>query len=111
MDNIGIVGAGIAGLHLALWLQQRGIVTTLYSERSPAELLAGSIPNFVVRFDQTRQFERALGVDHWDKTDSGVCGVQMVVGVQPPIRWQGTFQQRASAVDMRIFQAQLMEDF
>jgi len=34
MTHIGIIGAGVAGLQLGLLLQQRGITTTIYAERS-----------------------------------------------------------------------------
>lgn len=33
--HIGIVGAGIAGLHLALYLQKHGIDATLITDRTP----------------------------------------------------------------------------
>jgi 2-polyprenyl-6-methoxyphenol hydroxylase-like FAD-dependent oxidoreductase len=33
--HIGIVGAGIAGLHLALYLQKHGIDATLITDRAP----------------------------------------------------------------------------
>jgi 2-polyprenyl-6-methoxyphenol hydroxylase-like FAD-dependent oxidoreductase len=36
MERIGIVGAGVAGLHLALYLQQHGVPARLYAERTPA---------------------------------------------------------------------------
>jgi 2-polyprenyl-6-methoxyphenol hydroxylase-like FAD-dependent oxidoreductase len=69
MKNIGIIGAGIAGLHLGLFLQQHGLKPTIYSDKSPAQIRTGRISNLVIRFEQTRQRERALGVDHWDFTE------------------------------------------
>jgi protoporphyrinogen oxidase len=40
MTHIGIIGAGIAGLHLSLFLQKHGIAATVYTspERSAAFL-------------------------------------------------------------------------
>ena len=35
--RIGIVGAGIAGLHLALYLQKHGVDATLITDRAPDE--------------------------------------------------------------------------
>jgi 2-polyprenyl-6-methoxyphenol hydroxylase-like FAD-dependent oxidoreductase len=35
MISIGIIGTGIAGLQLGLLLQQRGIPTTIYADRTP----------------------------------------------------------------------------
>ncbi len=40
MKNIGIVGSGIAGLHLGLFLQRHGVDATIYSDRSPDQIRA-----------------------------------------------------------------------
>jgi len=111
MNNIGIVGSGIAGLQLGLFLQKHGVDATIYSDRSPEQIRASRLNNFVVRFDHTRERERALGVDHWEFPDFGVFGVHMHIGVQPPIIWKGSFKKPASSVDMRIYQSTLLEDF
>ena len=58
MKNIGIVGSGIAGLQLGLFLQKHGIDATIYSDRSPEQIRASRLFNFVVRFDQTCERER-----------------------------------------------------
>jgi 2-polyprenyl-6-methoxyphenol hydroxylase-like FAD-dependent oxidoreductase len=65
MKNIAIVGSGIAGLQLGLFLLRHGIDATIYSDKSPDEIRASRLPNLVVRFDHTRGHERALGVEHW----------------------------------------------
>jgi hypothetical protein len=111
MKNIGIVGSGMAGLQLGLFLQKHGVDATIYSDRSPDEIRASRLSNFVVRFAHTRERERALGVNHWDFADFGVTGVQMHIGIQPPIVWTGSLQWPASSVDMRIYQSTLLEDF
>jgi len=111
MKNIGIVGSGIAGLQLGLFLQKHGVGATIYSDKTPEQIRASRLSNFVVRFDQTRERERALGVNHWDFPDFGVYGVHMNVGVKPPIVWNGSFKRPASSVDMRIYQSTLLEDF
>jgi 2-polyprenyl-6-methoxyphenol hydroxylase-like FAD-dependent oxidoreductase len=66
MTSIGIVGTGIAGLHLGLFLRQHDISATLYANRSPDEQRNGRILNNMVRFEHTRSRERALRVNHWD---------------------------------------------
>jgi 2-polyprenyl-6-methoxyphenol hydroxylase-like FAD-dependent oxidoreductase len=111
MKNIGIVGSGIAGLQLGLFLLRHGIDATIYSDKSPDEIRASRLPNLVVRFDHTREHERALGVEHWDFPDFGVFGVHMHIGLQPPIVWKGSLKRPASGVDMRIYQSTLLEDF
>jgi 2-polyprenyl-6-methoxyphenol hydroxylase-like FAD-dependent oxidoreductase len=111
MKNIGIVGSGAAGLQLGLFLQKHGVGATIYSDRTPEQIRASRLSNFVVRFNRTRERERALGVDHWEFPDFGVFGVHMHLGVNPPIVWTGSFKQPASSVDMRIYQSTLLEDF
>lgn len=60
MTNIGIIGTGIAGLHLGLFLQQRDIEATLYADRTPDQLRNGRLMNNPVRFDHTRAREHML---------------------------------------------------
>src|SRR5207344_2170201 len=84
MISIGIVGTGIAGLQLGLLLQQRGIPTTLYAERTPEQQRAGGILNNVVRFGHTRERERALGVNHWDNIGPDLTSVSVAVGGEHP---------------------------
>jgi Styrene monooxygenase A putative substrate binding domain len=111
MKNIGIVGSGIAGLQLGLFLQRYGTDATIYSDKTPQQILASRLSNLVVRFDHTLERERALGVHHWDFPDFGVFGVLMHVGLRPPIVWKGSFKRLASGVDMRIYQSTLLDDF
>jgi len=111
MRNIGIVGSGIAGLQLGLFLQQQGMSPTIYSDRSPDQIRASRLPSLVVRFDHTLERERALGVNHWDFPDFGVFGVRTQIDLRPPIVWSGSFKRAASGVDMRIYQSTLLEDF
>jgi 2-polyprenyl-6-methoxyphenol hydroxylase-like FAD-dependent oxidoreductase len=67
MSAIGIVGAGTAGLHLALLLQQRRLEPTLYAERTADEVRAGRLPNTVAHHHHTRACERQRAVHDWDE--------------------------------------------
>lgn len=111
MKNIGIVGAGVAGLHLGLRLQAAGVPVTLYAEKGPDELREGRLPSLVVRFHPMRAREHALGIRHWDYPDFGTSGIHFEVSGGPPISWKGSFRQPASGVDMRIYYATLLEAF
>ena len=111
MNSIGIVGAGVAGLHLGLRLQAEGVSTTLYAEQEPDALRAGRLPSLVARFSPMRERERALGIRSWDYPDFGMSGIQLYVGGGPVISWKGSFRQPASGVDMRIYYATLLEAF
>ena len=111
MISIGIVGTGIAGLQLGLLLQQRGIPTTIYADRTPEQQRGGRILNNVVRFGHTRERERALGVNHWDSVGPDLTSVSLAVGGEHPLGFVGHLSQPASYVDMRLYQATLLEDF
>ena len=111
MTNIGIVGTGIAGLHLGLFLRQHGISATIYADRTPDQQRSGRILNNVVRFEHTRSRERALGVNHWDGIGPDLESISVSVGGEHPLAFRGHLSQPASYVDMRLYQATLLEDF
>ncbi len=109
--DIGIVGAGTAGLHLALLLQQRGAEATLYAERTPEDVRAGRLPNTVAHHHHTRARERELGVNHWDETGPSYARHWHYFGGEQPLAFPGDFTAPSLAVDYRLYQARLLEDF
>jgi hypothetical protein len=111
VTHVGIVGAGIAGLHLSLFLQQQGVLVTLYAERTAEEQLAGRLTSVVTRFGPTRERERALGVNHWDRPDFGVFCFNINVVGDYPLTFRGQLAEPALVVDMRIYHATLLQDF
>ena len=111
MKSIGIVGSGIAGLQLGLFLQKHGASPVIYSDKSPDQIRETRLSCLVIRFAHTLERERALGVDHWNFPDFGIEGVHMNLGIEAPITWIGSMSPSASAVDMRIYQSTLLEDF
>ncbi len=111
MGSIGIVGSGIAGLQLGLFLQGRGVPVTIYSDRTPDEIRASRLPNAVARFDHTQNRDRALGVHRWDEPAYGSQGVQFRINGEQPLTFYGAFGRPASFVDMRIYLATLLETF
>lgn len=111
MANIGIVGAGVAGLQLGLYLRQHGIDTTLYAERSPEQLLASRIPALVARNGHTRERERLLGVNYWDNGGTEFTSISMNVTGEQPMGFTGKLNNKFISVDMRIYSARLLETF
>ena len=109
--DIGIVGAGTAGLHLALMLQQRGVDATLYAERTADEVLAGRLANTVAHHHHTRERERELGVNHWDETGPSYGRHWHYFGGEQPLAFPGDFAAPSLAVDYRLYQSRLLEDF
>lgn len=91
MDGIGIVGAGVAGLHLGMLLRRKGVPVTLYSERAPQQLGSGRLPNAVAHHHVTLSRERALGVEHWDAGEFGYGVHHHYLGGPSPVRFIGRF--------------------
>lgn len=110
MGRIAIAGAGISGLTLALRLQQQGVTTTLYTDRTPEQIRSGRLLNLVARFEPTLARERELGVDHWDFPDFAMRAAHVEV-VGTPIGFRGDIEQPARFVDFRIYLARLLEDY
>jgi 2-polyprenyl-6-methoxyphenol hydroxylase-like FAD-dependent oxidoreductase len=77
MTSIGIVGTGIAGLHLGLLLRHHGISATIYADRTSDQQRSGRILNNVIRFEHTRARERTLGINHWDDVGPSVESINI----------------------------------
>jgi 2-polyprenyl-6-methoxyphenol hydroxylase-like FAD-dependent oxidoreductase len=110
MTSIGIVGTGISGVQLALTLQQAGIDTTVYAERTPDELRRTRLPNGVVRHFPALARERALGVDHWAACGSRIDAIDVSI-LGTPIAFRGHLEAHASGVDFRVYLPRLLEDY
>jgi 2-polyprenyl-6-methoxyphenol hydroxylase-like FAD-dependent oxidoreductase len=110
-SGIAIVGSGVAGLHLALLLQQQGIPATLYSDQTAAQLASGRMLNTVAHHNTTVQREQALGVDHWDLAEYGYFCHHHYIGGPQPLSFPGAFGAPSRAIDYRVYLPRLLEDF
>lgn len=111
MTSIGIIGAGVAGLQLGLYLRQHGIDVTIYAEKSPEQQFGSRLPALVARSGNTRERERSLGVNHWDGSKSEFERVHVHVSGEQPMDFVGQMERPFIAVDMRIYFGRLQEDF
>ncbi len=110
--KIGIIGAGTAGLHLGLYLRQHGVDVTIHTDRKPGEYHGMRLLNTVAHHAVTVKRETALGVNHWPDQKFGYFGHHYFINLQPqPLQFYGDLHAPSRAVDYRIYQPRLMEDF
>ncbi|MEQ8345678.1 MAG: styrene monooxygenase/indole monooxygenase family protein [Sneathiellaceae bacterium] len=109
--NIGIVGAGVAGLHLALYLQKHGVDATLITDREPAAYRDSRLINTVAHHHVTVAREDYLDVNHWPDPKLHYYYHDHVFNFPEPLRFRGDFSQASRAVDYRLYLPALMEDF
>ncbi len=109
--QIAIVGAGFAGLHLGLVLQANGVDATIFTDKTPAQLVEGQLLNTVARSAPTIALEHKLGIDYWDEDGLNLRHVRFYVHGDPAISFAGTLPSPASFVDVRVYQARLQEEF
>ena len=112
MSDIGIIGAGTAGLHLALLLQLRGLEPTLYAERTADEVRRGRLPT---PSSTTTAHARVSG------RSAPTCGTRQprrsrVTGIRSPteperLEFPGYFPNASLSVDYRLYQSRLLELF
>lgn len=110
-SRIGIVGAGTAGLHLALYLQQHGIETTVITDRRPEEVVASRLLNTVAHHAVTIARERALGLTCWDDHDAAYTCHHHYFGLPGmPLSFRGDFSSPSRAIDYRVYLPELMHE-
>ncbi|MGJ5205190.1 styrene monooxygenase subunit StyA [Bradyrhizobium sp. HKCCYLR20261] len=110
--SIGIVGAGIGGLHLALYLQKHGIQATVLTDREPEQYAATRLMNTVAHHGITVARENELGVNHWDDPEFVYHHHDHFFNFPgSPLLFRGAFKQPSRAVDYRIYLPALMKDF
>ncbi|HEX2572343.1 MAG TPA: styrene monooxygenase/indole monooxygenase family protein [Polyangia bacterium] len=111
MSKIGIVGAGVAGLHLGLFLLQRGIIPTLYSELRPDEMRKARLLNTTFLAGTAREQMRQLGVAHWDVPDTSVHEFDFSITGLPSMGFRTPIRPPFQFIDMRLYLPKLLEDF
>lgn len=109
--RIGIVGAGIAGLHLALYLQKHGVDATLITDRAPDDYRNIRLLNTVAHHHVTIAREDYLGVNHWSDPKLYYYYHDHFFNFPQPLGFRGDFSRPSRAVDYRIYLPMLMDDF
>ncbi|GIF09366.1 styrene monooxygenase/indole monooxygenase family protein [Actinoplanes siamensis] len=113
MRKILIVGAGQAGLQLALSLRAEGYEVTLMSARTPEEIRSGWPTSTQAMFDLSLQTERAYGLNHWENVTPPIQGLRAQLSVekgQLALAFNAPLDRPAQSTDQRIKMARWLED-
>jgi hypothetical protein len=106
MSKILIVGAGQAGLQLALGLAQDGHEITVVSNRTPDDIRAGRVMSSQCMFGAALQTERDAGLAFWESECPPVEGISLAVpapdGSGKAIDWASRLDSYAQSVDQRV---------
>ena len=114
MRRILIVGAGQAGLQLALGLQARGYDVTVLTNRTADEIRGGRVMSTQCMFATALGHERDLGLNFWDGQAPEVHGLGVSVTAPDGSRaidWLGHLNAPARSVDQRVKMAGWLEAF
>jgi styrene monooxygenase len=108
--HIAIVGGGVSGLHLALYLRAHDVQVSLHTDRRPEEFRHQRLLNTVAHHSVTVAREDALRVNHWPTEQVGYYCHYHYFGGPQPLFFRGDFKSASRAVDYRIYLPRLMQD-
>ncbi|EST38682.1 alanine-phosphoribitol ligase, partial [Streptomycetaceae bacterium MP113-05] len=115
MRKILVVGAGQAGLQLALGLQSQGYEVTVMSNRTADEIRGGRVMSTQCMFHTALQHERDIEANFWESQAPRVQGLGVSVAGPDGSRvidWLGMLADgHAQSVDQRVKMAGWMETF
>ncbi|ANN19583.1 oxygenase [Amycolatopsis orientalis] len=105
MRRIVVVGAGQAGLVLALGLQKHGYAVTVVTDRDAETIRDGRLISNQCVFHPALTRERALGINFWDGRAPEILGASFGLAgdtPEPAVSWQARFDHPAQSVDQRV---------
>ncbi|MBW1597187.1 styrene monooxygenase/indole monooxygenase family protein [Streptomyces sp. JJ38] len=114
MRRILIVGAGQAGLQLALGLQAQGYDVTVMSNRTADEIRGGRVMSTQCMFDRALQHERDTQINFWESQAPRIEGLGVSIAAPDasrPVDWLGRLDGYAQSVDQRLKMAGWLETF
>jgi hypothetical protein len=113
MPKFLIVGAGQAGLQLALGLVEDGHDVTVVSNRTPDDIRNGRVMSSQCMFDAALEHERELAIDFWAEECPDVEGISLAVPAPDGgklIDWAARLERPAQSVDQRLKMPAWMEE-
>jgi 2-polyprenyl-6-methoxyphenol hydroxylase-like FAD-dependent oxidoreductase len=112
--KVAVVGAGQAGLQLALGLLRQGSEVTAVSNRTAEDIAAGRVMSSQCMFDAALQTERDLGLDSWAAECPDVDGIAFAIPGPDggkAMDWMGLLDAPAQSVDQRVKVPGWMREF
>ncbi|GAA4618131.1 styrene monooxygenase/indole monooxygenase family protein [Saccharopolyspora hordei] len=114
MRKVLVVGAGQAGLQLALGLQARQYEVTVVSARTPEQVRGGRVMSTQALFGTAVATERAHGLALWDAEAPPITGLRKTIaepGEGRLLDWWAEFSRPGQSVDQRVKLARWLELF
>ncbi|MBC2642617.1 MULTISPECIES: styrene monooxygenase/indole monooxygenase family protein [unclassified Rhodococcus (in: high G+C Gram-positive bacteria)] len=113
MRKITIVGAGQAGLQLAIGLVDAGYDVTVVSNRTPEQIREGKVMSSQCMFGGALARERAVGLDLWSEECPSVEGISFTVADSgnKAFSWASRLDLPAQSVDQRVKMPLWLKEF
>ncbi|RKH86969.1 FAD-binding oxidoreductase [Corallococcus sp. AB045] len=114
MRDIGIIGAGQAGLQLGFGLLEKGYTVTVYSDRTPEQIFNARLAATTYLFGRAHQYEQELGLDFWKGPGEYARGGDLDVCAAPgqrAIRVQGRILNPGKSLDLRAKYSRWLAEF
>ncbi len=114
MHEIAIIGAGQAGLELALGLIEAGQQVTLVSNRSADEIRSGRVLTSQCMFHTALQHERDHGLNFWEEETPKLLGMSVTIGDGEggeAIDWTVRMAHYAQSTDQRLKMAGWLDTY
>ncbi len=114
MRKILIVGAGQAGLQLALSLQAEGYDVTVMSARTPEEIRGGWPTSTQVMMHRALDAERDVKLNFWDGVATPITGLGLNLSPAPGVSafsFSGAWASPGNSVDQRVKMPTWIETF
>jgi hypothetical protein len=116
MRRIAIIGAGQAGLQLALGLQQHGYFVTLVADRTPEQVETGRVMSTQALFHDACQLERQQELNFWEERCPPIEGIALSVphpeiAGEKALAFEARLDHPAYSVDQRVKFASWQREF
>lgn len=110
--RIGIFGAGIAGLHLGLYLRQNGVEAVIFTDRTPEDYANARLLNTAAHHGETLHREAELGIDHhWQGCEYSHHRYFLNGPDRRGPCFEGSLGSPSRLIDHRVYLPRLMKDF